>query len=232
MCFQVSKFQLPTTSLRDTMEGSTSTQTAKRDVFHVYCTVMPDGKKLKCNFCEKEISSGISRIKLHLAQQRGTVAPCMHVPPEVENLAKVALEEKRKTKRQRRAESDNEDSEQVYHNEPWKPVCGIDEEEPDFHAEEEQAPVTQKKKTGFLKNLFGRKNKNIHAGEGTSHGPRASVEIPRSTMRPSQPPRMSVDMGGQYNPSRDSQPSMAKFGKSKTCREKVDSSVGRFFLCQ
>ncbi|XP_026422447.1 uncharacterized protein LOC113318494 [Papaver somniferum] len=48
-------------------------------------------------------------------------------------------------------------------------------------------------------------------------------------MRPSQPPRMSVDMGGQYNPSRDSQPSMAKFGKSKTCREKVDSSVGRFF---
>ncbi|XP_026383706.1 uncharacterized protein LOC113279196 [Papaver somniferum] len=158
------------------MEGSTSTQTAKRDVFHAYCTVMPDGKKLKCNFCEKEISSGISRIKLHLAQQRDTVARCMHVPPEVKNLAKVALEEKRKEKRQRREESDNEDSEQVYHNEPWNPVCGIDEEEPDFHAEEEQVPVTQKKKTGFLKNLFGRKNKNIHDGQDDV-GPRNIVQL-------------------------------------------------------
>ncbi|XP_026450828.1 uncharacterized protein LOC113350947 [Papaver somniferum] len=44
----------------------------------------------------------------------------------------------RKAKRKRRAESDSEDSEKVYHNEPWKPVCGIDEEEPDFDAEEEQ----------------------------------------------------------------------------------------------
>lgn len=112
----------------------------------------------------------------------------------------------------------------MYENEPWNPVHDIDEEE--------QAPVTQKKMGGLskLKNLFGRKSKNTNAGEGTSQRPQASMDIPSSSMRtPHQAPRMSVDMGGQYNTNRDSQPSMANFGRSKICREKVDSSVGRFF---
>lgn len=79
--------------LQNIMEGSTS---AKRDVFHAYCTVMSDGKKLKCNCCEKEVSAGISRFKMHLAQQRGTITPCMHVPLEIKNLAKVWVQDRNK----------------------------------------------------------------------------------------------------------------------------------------
>ncbi|KAH6760913.1 hypothetical protein C2S51_017862 [Perilla frutescens var. frutescens] len=42
-------------------------------------------KYVRCNFCNKEVKGGITRLKQHLAHQSSNVASCLKVPEEVKN---------------------------------------------------------------------------------------------------------------------------------------------------
>ncbi|CAO2822525.1 unnamed protein product [Amaranthus hypochondriacus] len=69
-----------------------------RDIGWSFCTkVTDDGNVLKCNFCDKVIRGGITRLKEHLAHKRGNVAHCTNVSAPVQrDMASVLKEYKDK----------------------------------------------------------------------------------------------------------------------------------------
>jgi hypothetical protein len=56
------------------------------------------GLKVRCKFCDHTVSGGISRLKQHLAKERGNCAPCLKVPDDVMAKAHAALEAVRLSK--------------------------------------------------------------------------------------------------------------------------------------
>ena len=69
------------------VRGSTGN---RKDPAWKYCTEQPttEGKGykyVKCNFCNKVISGGVSRMKMHLAGIHKDSKPCEHVPEYVKN---------------------------------------------------------------------------------------------------------------------------------------------------
>ncbi|XP_010244177.1 PREDICTED: uncharacterized protein LOC104588069 [Nelumbo nucifera] len=71
--------------------GTEMEEPIKNDKTYVY---------LKCNFCEKQISGGVKRMKEHLAGTRRNVAPCKYAPMEVIQEMKEYLDKfKEKKKR-------------------------------------------------------------------------------------------------------------------------------------
>ncbi|KAE8810307.1 rRNA N-glycosidase [Hordeum vulgare] len=67
---------------------------ASNDAARKYCT-MPDPNRtyaLQCNFCNKILTSGVTRMKFHLAGiKKYNVAPCQKVPRDVKEEMKVLL---------------------------------------------------------------------------------------------------------------------------------------------
>ncbi|XP_059641619.1 uncharacterized protein LOC132283648 [Cornus florida] len=75
-----------------------------------------DGQKgrVKCNYCDKVISSGFSRLRYHLGGIRGDVSPCMEVPAVVKELMRNKLFESK------RGNLSKEVGELRHPNLPWK----------------------------------------------------------------------------------------------------------------
>ncbi|CAO2830866.1 unnamed protein product [Amaranthus hypochondriacus] len=83
-----------------------------KDIGWSFCTKITDDEKvLKCNFCDKVIRGGITRLKEHLAHKRGNVAPCTNVSAPVQRDMTSVLKEykdKKKDKITRTCELENE----------------------------------------------------------------------------------------------------------------------------
>ncbi|KAJ0453785.1 hypothetical protein HanIR_Chr15g0733051 [Helianthus annuus] len=65
--------------------------------------MVPEGanksyKYIKCNFCNKLITSGVSRMKAHLGGTHKNVAPCCQVPQEVRDEIKEYVKQIKTTK--------------------------------------------------------------------------------------------------------------------------------------
>lgn len=55
----------------------------KRDIGWDFCTPVGDGSKcIKCNYCGRTITGGITRVKEHIAHISGNVERCTKAPKE------------------------------------------------------------------------------------------------------------------------------------------------------
>ncbi|KAK7396501.1 hypothetical protein VNO78_17552 [Psophocarpus tetragonolobus] len=76
--------------------------------------VQGNAKKVKCNYCSKIVSGGISRFKHHLAGTREDCEPCASVPDEVKVvMMKVIAEIKETSKKKRRLVSIKKEEEDI-----------------------------------------------------------------------------------------------------------------------
>jgi len=84
--------------LRIASEGNTSKEVAKagKDPFWDHSEKV--GIKVRCRFCDHKVSGGISRLKQHLAHERGNCAPCPNVTPDVKAKARAAVDALKSTK--------------------------------------------------------------------------------------------------------------------------------------
>lgn len=72
--------------------------------------VQGNARKVKCNYCSKIVSGGISRFKHHLAGTREDSEPCASVPEEIKLLMlKVVVEAKEASLKKRRLNSIDEE---------------------------------------------------------------------------------------------------------------------------
>jgi hypothetical protein len=80
------------------LEGNTSKEVAKagKDPFWEHGEKV--GTKVRCRFCDHKVSGGISRLKQHLAHERGNCAPCPNVTPDVKAKARAAVDALKSTK--------------------------------------------------------------------------------------------------------------------------------------
>jgi hypothetical protein len=102
-------------------QSTTTTTTMKSDDpawKHCYCPDLKKKHSLKCNYCDKLINAGITRVKYHLANIAGfNVSKCKKVPtPVKEDMVALltkncdAKEKKRKEKQRERDEIDLDNS--------------------------------------------------------------------------------------------------------------------------
>ena len=63
-------------------------------------------QQIRCKFCRRELSGGITRLKQHLAHKRGNVASCTQVPREIITLMQANLEEIKSKKATREKEKE------------------------------------------------------------------------------------------------------------------------------
>ncbi|XP_059077891.1 uncharacterized protein LOC131876489 [Cryptomeria japonica] len=65
----------------------------QKDFAWTHCTAIPDSMKVKCNWCQDEISGGIYHFKWHLSKERGNNTEiCKKCPADVSYQAKQSLE--------------------------------------------------------------------------------------------------------------------------------------------
>ncbi|GLJ20791.1 hypothetical protein SUGI_0379100 [Cryptomeria japonica] len=65
----------------------------QKDFAWTHCTTIPGSMKVKCNWCQDEISGGIYRFKWHLSKERGNNTEiCKKCPADVSYQAKQSLE--------------------------------------------------------------------------------------------------------------------------------------------
>ncbi|GLJ17445.1 hypothetical protein SUGI_0303740 [Cryptomeria japonica] len=65
----------------------------QKDFAWTHCTAIPGSMKVKCNWCQDEISGGIYRFKWHLSKERGNNTEiCKKCPTDVSYQAKQSLE--------------------------------------------------------------------------------------------------------------------------------------------
>lgn len=85
-----------------------------------------DRQKIKCNYCSKiMLGGGISRLKQHLAGERGNISPCEKVPDEVRAQIQQHIGFKTLGKLKKQKESDNiEDSSQNFNNDDYDNNAG------------------------------------------------------------------------------------------------------------
>ncbi|XP_047311139.1 uncharacterized protein LOC124914599 [Impatiens glandulifera] len=74
-----------------------STSAVSMDIHHYGVLIDDKKRQVQCNFCGKIVSC-FSRLKFHLAGIRGDVAPCQEVPPEVRELLRTELLEKKNSR--------------------------------------------------------------------------------------------------------------------------------------
>ena len=73
-----------------------------------------DAKKVKCNYCAKIVTAGISRLKHHLAGTNVGAEPCLVVPDDVKNLMCAAIDDAKEAamKKRRLMQIDEEEREE------------------------------------------------------------------------------------------------------------------------
>ncbi|XP_011625019.1 uncharacterized protein LOC105420984 [Amborella trichopoda] len=201
----------------------------KPDQFYQYCTRL-DGGKLQCNFCGKQTTAGITRMKKHLAARTGDVAICTQVPKDVMLLAIKVLDKLKAEKRARLEDSEYE---------PIETSNGDDEGTHyiEYHPKEEPLPTPvsiqtphptdSSPRSGLYKKLFG---------HGGSSGATSGVDDMTSSTRGSKgkskhsrPPRPVVDSSRSRNDRRDDQPMVPNM-MSRPSRDSVCELISRMFF--
>ncbi|KAG8374724.1 hypothetical protein BUALT_Bualt10G0025700 [Buddleja alternifolia] len=66
------------------------------DIHNHGVVVDPLKQKVKCNYCDKVVSSGFYRLKYHLGGIKGDVSPCSEVPVHVKEVFRIELAEKKR----------------------------------------------------------------------------------------------------------------------------------------
>ncbi|XP_015083445.1 uncharacterized protein LOC107026859 isoform X1 [Solanum pennellii] len=79
-----------------------------RDACWEHCVLVDATKqKVRCNYCRREFSGGVYRMKFHLAQIKNKdIVPCGHVPNEVRDHIKNILNNPKKQKNPKKAKLD------------------------------------------------------------------------------------------------------------------------------
>lgn len=73
-----------TVTMSEQASSTKVTNTSRSDPGWKYCTPVEGGtNRVRCNFCDKIMTAGITRGKEHLMGKRGKVAPCKKCPPDV-----------------------------------------------------------------------------------------------------------------------------------------------------
>src|ERR1044072_10008413 len=73
-----------------------------------------DAKKVKCNYCPKIVTAGISRFKHHLAGTNVGTEPCLQVPDEVKKKMSEAIDQAKEAamKKRRMIQIDEEEGDE------------------------------------------------------------------------------------------------------------------------
>ncbi|CAL9109906.1 unnamed protein product, partial [Musa acuminata var. zebrina] len=80
-----------------------------RDACWEHCVLVDATRqKVRCNYCHREFSGGVYRMKFHLAQIKNKdIVPCSEVPDDVRNLIHSILTTPRKQKAPKKLKIDH-----------------------------------------------------------------------------------------------------------------------------
>lgn len=81
-----------------------------RDVCWEHCVLVDATKqKVRCNYCQREFSGGVYRMKFHLAQIKNKdIVPCIKVPNDVSNHIRGILSTPKKLRARKKQKSDDQ----------------------------------------------------------------------------------------------------------------------------
>ncbi|KAL4198749.1 hypothetical protein AMTRI_Chr03g141630 [Amborella trichopoda] len=105
------------------------------DVTWQHGTKVNDKERVRCNFCNKEMGSGIYCLKEHLVWEKGNITGCKEVPPKVkQQMIKIITEGKgKKVQRER-------DTEEIWTGYE-SPIDEEDDQEAEFEVQMERARI-------------------------------------------------------------------------------------------
>lgn len=204
-----------------------------KDIGWTHCRpISNDKKKVICNYCNKEMSGGVTRIKEHLAGISGNVLACEQVPSVVKKELLQHMNEKRKQKAETRIIKESIEDEMMNKSEYIRNQSSDDEENEDEMGTDafgDMRRVIRESRQQFEQEETRRRNQYLGVGSSSGAGlgsrSRSVHQQSSSFIPPTRTDPIFLSKQGSKQPK-----IKTALKNLKEAKKKIGTAISQFFL--